>query len=261
MLGVVFAAAFMASRALADPSVAQNAQIVFLGENHDNPAHHVTQEAWVRALEPKALVFEMLTPDQALRVTPQNRSNATLLSEILEWETSGWPDFAMYYPIIAAVPEAIVFGAGIPPERVRGLMQDDLAAVAGDRLTAAFGLDIALPSDEQVARETLQKEAHCDALPDTMLPTMVSVQRLRDAALADAALAAFEKTGGPIVVITGNGHARTDWGASALVRYAAADVTVFALGQSEAGQMPEGRFDMVVDGPAFDRGDPCAAFR
>ena len=68
-------------------------------------------------------------------------------------------------------------------------------------------------------------------------------------------------TGGPVVVITGNGHARTDWGAPHYVSKAAPGVRVFALGQGEAGKPPEGDFAAVVDGPAVDRGDPCEALR
>jgi uncharacterized iron-regulated protein len=140
-------------------------------------------------------------------------------------------------------------------------MENDVATVAGAEVAAQFGLTDALPPDQQTAREALQKAAHCDALPDEMLPMMVTVQRLRDAMLADAALAALEETGGPVIVITGNGHARKDWGAPFYITAAAPDIVVFSLGQGEAGQMPDGGFDLLMDGPAVDRGDPCEAFR
>jgi uncharacterized iron-regulated protein len=94
-----------------------------------------------------------------------------------------------------------------------------------------------------------------------MLPRMVSVQRLRDAALAQAALEAISRFGAPVVVITGNGHAREDWGAPALLRHASPGLAVFSLGQGEAGAQPDGGFGVVLDGPGVDRGDPCDAFR
>jgi uncharacterized iron-regulated protein len=90
---------------------------------------------------------------------------------------------------------------------------------------------------------------------------MVSVQRLRDAVLADQALEALAVHGAPVVVITGNGHSRADWGAPALVKGAVPSVSVFALGQAEEGQAPIGAFDSVTDAPGVDRGDPCAAFK
>ena len=78
---------------------------------------------------------------------------------------------------------------------------------------------------------------------------------------AEAALAALAAHGGPVAVITGNGHARRDWGVPALLRIAAPDVTVLALGQFEAP--PEGAvpFDMWAISAPVDRPDPCAAFR
>ena len=242
------------------PAEAKTASVVFLGEQHDNAAHHALQADWVAELKPSAIVFEMLTSEQAERILPEHLQDAEVLEDILKWEKSGWPEFAMYYPIFDAAPNVRFYGAGVPSDRVRGLMGKELAEVAGD-LTEPFGLDAPLPEDEQAEREALQMAAHCDALPASMLPTMVDVQRLRDAALAASAIQALDDSGGPVVVITGNGHAREDWGAPFLLRRAAPELEVFALGQGEAGNIPDGGFGITVDGPAVDRGDPCDAFR
>lgn len=242
-------------------ALAQQSDILFLGEAHDNPAHHAVQAQWVAALKPRAIVFEMLTQEQAGKVTATNRTDAVKLEAAFGWEAAGWPDFDMYFPIFAAAPEATILGAGVPREKLRNLMEDDLEAVAGADLSQKFGLDLALDPGEQEARETLQREAHCNALPEDLMPRMVSVQRLRDAVLADQALEALAIHGAPVVVITGNGHARSDWGAPALVKGAAPSVSVFALGQAEEGQAPLGAFDSVTDAPGVDRGDPCAAFK
>jgi uncharacterized iron-regulated protein len=243
------------------PLAAHEASVVFLGEQHDNPAHHEIQAAWVAALQPAALVFEMLTPEQAARIMPGQPRDAGTLADLLEWEASGWPDFAMYHPIFVAAPDARIRGAGVPRDTLRALMQGDGGDAAVSALRRRFALDQPLPTDQQERREILQAEAHCDALPTELLPAMVEAQRLRDAALADAALAALEETGGPVVVITGNGHAREDWGAPFLLRRVSPETAVFSLGQGEAGAVPEGGFGTVLDGPTVDRGDPCAAFR
>lgn len=243
------------------PPSARDADVVFLGEQHDNPAHHRLQAAWVAELSPKSIVFEMLTAEQASRVTPDNRGDAVNLEAAVDWEASGWPDFDMYFPIFEAAPDAIISGAAVPRAQLRDMMQKELSDVADTLNLAAFALDTPLPEDQQNTRENMQREAHCDALPEEMLPFMVNVQRIRDAALAHAAVEAMGEHGGPVVVITGNGHAREDWGAPFLLRQVAPDVTVFSLGQGEAGQMPDGGFGTVVDGPAVDRGDPCDAFK
>lgn len=267
-LGLLLGAAFTAAlfswvgeiAAQTVPQAARDADVIFLGEQHDNPAHHSVQAAWVKSLLPKAIVFEMLTKDQAARVTPQNRRDAGTLEAALEWEASGWPDFDMYFPIFEAVPEAVVFGAAVPRTELREMMQKDIKDVADALNLTRFKLDVPLEQEEQTTREALQRAAHCDALPEDMLPFMVSVQRFRDAALAHAALEAFAEFGGPVVVITGNGHAREDWGAPFLLGQVSPDTSVFSLGQGEEGQVPDGRFDTVIDGPAVDRGDPCDAF-
>ena len=235
------------------------AEVVFLGEVHDNPAHHERQSALVGELKPTALVFEMLTTDQAARIHPEHLKDAAAMAEALEWDDSGWPDFAMYYPIFTAAPEAAIFGAALPREEARQAQGGDLAAIFGE--TAGFyGLDEPLPLEIMAEREALQKSAHCDALPADMLPFMVGIQRLRDARLAETALEALAVHGGPVVVITGNGHARKDWGAPAMVHMAAPEVRVAALGQGEGGTPPDGGFDAVEDSPAVEREDPCKAF-
>lgn len=62
---------------------------------------------------------------------------------------------------------------------------------------------------------------------------MVDIQRLRDAMLADAALEAVTQTGGPVIVITGTGHARNDWGAPYMLTQAQPDLRVLSVGQFE----------------------------
>lgn len=235
-----------------------SADVVILGEAHDNPHHHVRQAEIVAQVHPSALVVEMLTADQAQAYIP--KADAAKLAAAFEWESSGWPDFEMYFPIFAATPDAKVFGAGLPRDRARAVMTDGLAAAFGDD-AATYGLSAPLPAAEQMERETFQMAAHCDALPEEMLPGMVNVQRLRDAELARTTLAALAETGGPVVVITGNGHARTDWGMPVYLRRAAPGVSFIALGQGEDDMRPDGMFDLIEYAPRIERPDPCDAFR
>lgn len=238
-----------------------DADIVFLGEQHDNPAHHARQAELVDEIAPAALVFEMMTPAQAAAVTPELIGDEAGLEAALGWAESGWPDFSLYYPIFAAAPEAAFYGAALPREEARQIMDRSIAEMFGAQ-AAEYGLTDPLPDDQREAREALQAEAHCDALPDEMLPVMIDIQRLRDAYIARAALEALDATGGPVAVITGNGHARLDWGAPSYVARVAPEVAVAAFGQGEAAHgAPEGGFDFTEIGPDVDRGDPCAQFR
>ena len=236
------------------------ADVVILGEVHDNPAHHEAQAGLVASLQPAALVFEMLTGSQARTVTPQLRDDEGALAETLGWAENGWPDFVMYYPIFTAAPQAKIYGAAVPRAAARGAMESGLAQAFGEE-AERFGLTQALDEAEQTQRERLQFEAHCEALPPELLPAMVDIQRLRDARLAEAVENALSETGGPVVVITGNGHARADWGVPRYLRRVVPDATLFTLGQSEGGLVLPGAFDAVIDAPIVDRPDPCDAFR
>lgn len=239
---------------------ARGADLALLGEVHDNPGHHARQAAVLAGLAPSAIVFEMISPAQAALLTPALARDAAALAEQLDWDNSGWPDFAFYAPLFAFGADVPIYGAHLDRAAARAAFDQGAAAVfAGD--AARFGLTTPLPPDEQTAREAEQMAAHCDALPADILPGFVEAQRLRDAALADAALAALAAHGPPVAIITGNGHARRDWGIPAVLAQAAPDVTVFTLGQFEAP--PEGTvpFDLWAISDPVARPDPCAAFR
>jgi uncharacterized iron-regulated protein len=234
--------------------------VLILGEVHDNPHHHEGQAEAVAGLRPTAIVFEMLTQEQADAVVPAIRLDADALAAALGWDGSGWPDFAMYHPIFAAAPDAAVYGAGVPREETRRAVAEGAAAVLGAD-AASFGLDATLPEAEMAERVAEQREAHCDALPEDQLPGMVEAQRLRDAALARTVLRALDETGGPVAVITGNGHARRDRGIPAYLEAARPGLEIVSLGQFE--EPPEGDvpFDFWRVTEPAERGDPCEAFR
>ena len=98
-----------------------------------------------------------------------------------------------------------------------------------------------------------------------MLPGMVQAQRLRDAGLARAVLQAMDATGGPVAVITGTGHARTDTGIPAALAQAAPQLQVLSIGQIEAA--PDTAietappYDLWIITTPTPRADPCAVFR
>ena len=241
-----------------DLAQARDADVVLLGEVHDNADHHDRQAAFVRALSPAALVFEMLSTEQAAAVTPMLRTQPEALAEALQWTASGWPDFTMYAPIFAASGTAKIVGAAVPRSDARAAMASGIAAAFGDG-AEAYGLTTPLPDEEQARREAFQMAAHCDALPVAMLPMMVDIQRLRDAVLARGVITALDSGARPVVVITGNGHARRDGGVATYVLRVRPEVRIFALGQSEEGRI-DGTFDGIADSPAVERDDPCAAF-
>jgi len=244
--------------AVSDMSSFSKTDVFFLGELHDNPFHHERQAEAVAMIAPSAIVFEMLTAAQSSTITPALRDDPIALRAVLDWDNSGWPDFDMYYPIFKAAPDAEIYGAQVTREAARDLFKTgDVTAIFGPD-AEIFGLTSALPEKQQAQREDAQFAAHCDALPKEMLAPMVLVQRMRDASLAKAAMDAFFETGGPVVVITGNGHARTDWGAPALM-----DPTLHTVSIAQLEHLPEGdiKHDHYILSPEATREDPCLAFK
>lgn len=261
-LAVCLTAAAAQASPLDDAALARmaSADVVVLGEVHDNPFHHNAQARIVAAVGPTALVFEMVPEVLALTVTPETRSDEARLAEHLDWAARGWPDFSMYWPIFVAARGADLFGAEMPRDEIARAMEMGAADALGG-WGALFGLDDAPEAAEQAAREGGMAAAHCGALPANLLPDMVEAQRMRDGALARAVLAALAETGGPVAVITGNGHARRDWGMPALLAAADPGLDVVVLGQLEAEPTGPQPYDFWTVAPPPDRGDPCDGLR
>lgn len=190
---------------------ARTADIVWLGEKHDNREHHLLQArvlaALVKAGARPAVVFEMIEDDeQSVLDALALRPNATPADyrAALEWDKSSWPAFAMYEPIfeVALAAKLRLVAGNAPRALVRRV------AFTGE----GAGDLAALPPAAERDLEKELAEAHCGMLPADALAAMALAQRVRDARLAQHASEA-EKTSIPrAVVITGNGHARTDRG-------------------------------------------------
>ncbi|AWD21390.1 ChaN family lipoprotein [Fuscovulum blasticum] len=256
--------ALIAALAAPLPALAQidpppGMDIYVLGEIHDNPAHHAEQARLVGVIAPQAVVWEMLLPAQVTAAEGVDRTDAVALEAALQWKGSGWPDFAMYAPIFAAAGSALHLGGSVPKDALSKAVKNGAAAVVGSEVAALWGLG-PLTSDDQTAREADQQEAHCNALPDALLPGMVEAQRLRDQTMAAAAVAAVTEGRRPVVIITGSGHARKDQAIPAMIAQAAPGLKVWSLGQVEADPGPDAPYDAVnVTAPA-PREDPCLAF-
>ncbi|WP_022703964.1 ChaN family lipoprotein [Pseudorhodobacter ferrugineus] len=251
--------AFAQKTTLADLPATAPAEIVILGEIHDNPTHHLTQADLVARWKPAAIVFEMLTPSQAKAVGGTDRTDATAMEAALQWNGTGWPDYDLYHPIFAASGTANLYGAALDISDVRRAITEGAATVFGPD-ASLYGLATPLPAAEQSAREADQMTAHCNALPPEMLAGMVAAQRLRDAAFARTALAALAEAGGPVVVITGSGHADRDRGIPAALAIAAPDTSVYSIGQIEGAPDPSAPFDVWIVTPPTPRDDPCVGF-
>ena len=183
------------------------------------------------------------------------------------WERIGWPDWDIYRPIFEAWQARAYTGGGLPRQALQDAAASGAAGAVTDR---RFARVLATPLDlaTQKAVEDEMIAAHCDKLPREAAPGMVQVQRLRDASFASAALRARAAGGGQAVLITGNGHARTDRGVPAYLHAVAPELRVASVGLIETdpqaqkldeyGELP---YDYVWLTAPAERPDPCLAFQ
>lgn len=230
--------------------------VLILGEVHDNPAHHTKQASILRELAPKAVIFEMLTPEEAAQLAGVSRTAAAMTAASAEFH---WSNIVDYAEVLAASEGAIV-GAALPRGDVRQAFSDGAAAVFGGD-AGQFGLETPVPDTQLAARKEMQFESHCQAMPLEMMGGMVEAQRLRDAAFARTIMAANKISGGPVVAIMGSGHVRADWGVPAALAIAAPDLRVLSVGMLEGPPQDVPPYDLWLVTPAAEREDPCAAFR
>jgi len=254
------------------------ARYVLLGEKHDNPDHHQIQAALVRALlasgRRPAIAFEQLTADQAPALARHLASaprDAAGLAEAVNWKRSGWPDFALYQPIVEAALNAgvPVVAGNLGTATIRSVARGEPGAVPPE-LSTRYGLDRPLAPAAQARLTAEIRDAHCGHLPAARVDSMVLAQRARDATLADSLVSRADVDGG--VLIAGVGHVRADHGVPLYLVARTPSVSIVVVAPLEArdgltkpedyaaqfdGALP---FDFVWFTPRMDYKDPCAGF-
>ncbi|MCB2053072.1 MAG: ChaN family lipoprotein [Geminicoccaceae bacterium] len=248
------------------------ADVVLLGEKHDNEDHHRLQAHVVDLLAPEvdALVFEMMTLDQQQLIVEYlaaKPGDTEGLGPALRWSESGWPDWRMYKPIAdAALAQGAQIVAGnIDRSTGERLMNEGIGSLS-ESVVQRLGLAQPLPTpyEEELVREL--SESHCGYAPRDRLAGMLLVQRSRDAMMADR-LAAL--TGdGTSVLVAGAGHVRNDWGVPLYLHELLPDKRVVSLAFLEViGKDETLPVDLPYDYVWFTPRvqpvgyDPCAAFR
>jgi uncharacterized iron-regulated protein len=199
------------------------ADIVLLGEQHDDAAHQRRHREIVQALAARgrlgALALEMAEQGHSTAGLPRDADEGTVRAA-LQWNEQAWP-WAPYAPaVMAAVAAGVpVLGANLPRGRMRGAMTEEVLDAALD--------DAAL----QAQREAI-RTGHCDLLPPQQVAPMARVQIARDRAMAQTLVQAYVP-GRVVVLLAGAGHVSPKLG---VPRHLPAGLAVkpVVLGSSEA---------------------------
>jgi len=255
---------------------AREADIVLLGETHDNADHHALQKRLLAALagsDPRpVLVMEQFDIEQQERLDAIMVSTASRDIKLAAYKAlmnEGW-DWTGYQPLLSlAVKHGLpVLAANISRASLREVMRGGQGALGAGE-AQRLGLTTGWRREQQAALSKEIADAHCDALPQPAINALTLAQRARDAVMADRLLSV---RGARAVAILGRGHVRQDLATPLYLKKRSPRTSVLAVGMVEATPplQPEKvaygplgqRFDAVVfSGEVRRDEDPCAAFR
>jgi uncharacterized iron-regulated protein len=246
-------------------SVLARSDIAVLGEIHDNPRHHQLRAQLLRQLPAasKTVVAEHLNWRE--RFEPQAELLTGLQAAGFDSQGWGWPLHQPLFESVKAMKMPLI-GGNLPGESIKEVFKTQGQSlpdpVRSLLLKAPFE-----PQQRQALHEEID-QGHCGAMPKTMLEGMAAVQRGRDAAMAEVALAHL-----PSIVVAGNGHAWKHLGVPFIVYKAAPQlrsVSVLFMEWDESRPSAEKQAflaeltlqaDYVWLTPPHERKDDCESFR
>jgi len=229
----------------------RGSRVVILGEVHDNGIQHALRAAALRKLVEggarPAIAFEQFDRPMQGAIdaarTERPRDVDYLLAQAKA--APGW-QWDYYKPFVALALEydLPIVAANLP-------RADAMKVAVGEA-----GTDVMVPDAIMREHQAAVRRGHCNLLPSQALPGMARAQIARDRSLAQSIVPHAERG---VVLLTGNGHARSDIGAPywlpADVRAASKSI---ALLENEAGSGEASAYDAYVVTVGAERPDPCA---
>jgi uncharacterized iron-regulated protein len=237
----------------------RSADIVLLGELHDNAFHHQIRAGLITrfASRQTTIVAEHLPTGR--RVTSTGATLGDLEAAGFNRGGWGWPLHQPLFEGVLVGGYALV-GGNLPAGFSRELMSQGQAAMP---LAMARSYEQAVLSDSARARlEQDLIDGHCGKLPAKYLGSMKLVQRATDISMATALI-----THRPAVLLAGNGHVRRDYGVPQVLSVLVPSLKVSSVGFYESGtdraeliKSVAGRYDFLWLTDEAQRSDPCADF-
>lgn len=238
----------------------RDADMLLLGEFHDNVFHHRERGVLIKllALPAMTVISEHLPAESRV-----NFSGSTLSA----LELAGFDKKAWDWPLHASLFDAIrLTGNTLVGGNLAKGVSKDLAKNGRNILTRKMDEAIERATLNVQSRQALDQDlidGHCGQLPEKYLPPMQLIQRATDSSFA---LSMLENK--PAILIAGNGHVRKDYGVPQVINSIAPEMKIISIGfhersNSEVNQTPSfnGLYDFVWLTEAASRPDPCAGFK
>lgn len=216
----------------------RHADVVLLGEHHDNPLHHRRRGELIAQLgRGSTVVAEQLERGRTLGAAASG-SSADLLAALqaagFEPRSWLWPLHEGLFAPLAASGVG-VRGGNLPRELARRIAREGDTAWPAD-LAALLHAAPLSPVAQTRLDEDL-RESHCGQLPALRLPGLRAAQRARDAAMAQALLQALDAMPGrPVWLVAGNAHVRRDYGAGQLLAALRPQARVLSVALLDGGE-------------------------
>lgn len=185
------------------------ADVVFVGEDHDEPAHHAAHVRLAERLIAKRadLGFGM----EMLQTTAQPMLDRYLAREIdlqtfareVRWEkTWGFP-IALYRPLLelARDRKAPIRALNAPAEQVRRLSTAGMDGLTAEERAALPEMDLTNEAHARLVRDAFTQHHE---MPEDRFRRFYAVQVLWDETMAHQTVEAMKR--GPVMVIAGTGH-------------------------------------------------------
>ncbi len=243
------------------------ADVILIGELHDNPHHHELQADLIKSLANAkrldAVLFEQLDTEQAPALAGLELKDLDRIPELLSWSNSGWPDFALYRPVFKEALEAQIpiIAANFPRSLTKKIYQEGYPVVFNAAEVESLGLHIDLEREALRSLREAIYEGHCRLIPDAHLHSMIQIQRARDGMMALQLRRSPQQ--GTSVYIVGSGHARRDYGIPKYLKNLYPNLKIYSIGlveeQQEPTQTNPSPYDLTLVTKAAQREDPCLA--
>jgi uncharacterized iron-regulated protein len=237
------------------------AQILLLGEVHDNPDGHQQRYVYLRHLIQggwrPVIVMEQFDRESQALLTKAQAECADADCVIRSAGGKRW-EWQYYRPVIelALRYRLPLIAANVSRADAVRVMTLGVRAALNPQTMAAFRLQDSPPADLLQGQRLAIESGHCGKAPESMVQGMVNAQIARDVWMAQA-LRDNARTGA--VLIAGNGHVRRDMGVPRWL--AAVDVkSVRTHGFVEQGSaLEELAYDVTHPIALHQRPDPCGA--
>ncbi len=186
--------------------------LVFIGEVHTDPDHHLIQVQLLLALldsaAPAGLAMEFFQqPQQAVldRYLDGSLSEAAFLEQV-DWQRNWGYDYRFYRPLLLLARQrgARVFAVNAPREVIRKVARQGLAALSvEERGSLAGHIDLTRERHREYVRSAYAGHGH-ENLPE--FENFYQAQCAWEDTMAENAVRHLVETGRQLILLAGNGH-------------------------------------------------------